>query len=159
MEWNVRTFWGELMRLTFTKRSGKHDDLVIERPGQPSETISCPKQGIIPHDMVHYAVESMLAHRGFLSLVAEGQAAGFATTGGAAEEAIERLVETFQAEMWGGRVPAADLLATYEHACDARGHAAAPVSVADVEAIRTRLDELTAEWTSAPVNTSLTVEL
>ena len=147
------------MRLAFTKRSGKHDDLVIERPRQPPEAISCPKQGIIPHDMVHYAVESRLAHRGFLSLVAEGQAASFATTGGDAEEAIERLVETFQAEMWGGRVPAADLLATYEHACDARGHAAVPVSAADVNAIRARLDELTAEWTAVPVNGTLTVEL
>jgi hypothetical protein len=146
------------MRLTFTKRGGKHDDLVIERPGQAPETIFCPKQGIIPHDMVHYAIESSLAHRGFLSLVADGQAADFATAGGAAEEAIERLVETFQAEMWGGRVPAADLLATYEHACDARGHMAAPVSVADVEAIRARLDELTAEWSAVPINASLTVE-
>ena len=147
------------MRLTFTKRGGKHDELLIERHGQPPETISCPKQGIIPHDMVHYAVESILAHQGFLSLVAEGQAAGFATTGGASEQAIERLVETLQAEMWGGRVSAADLLATYEHACDARGHAAVPVSPANVEAIRARLDKLSAEWAAVPANASLTVEL
>jgi len=147
------------MRLTFTKRGGKHDELLIERQGRPPETIACPKQGIIPHDMVHYAVESILAHQGFLSLVAEGQAAGFATTGGASEEAIERLVETFQAEMWGGRVPAADLLETYEHACDARGHAAVPVSPANVDAICARLDELSAEWAAVPVNGTLTLEL
>ena len=118
------------MRLTFTKRGGKHDDLVVERDGHAAETVTCPKQGIIPHDMVHYAVESTLAHRGFLSLVADGQSANFAAVGGEGEEAVERLVETFQAEMWGGRVPAADLLATYEHACEARGHAVAPVSTA-----------------------------
>ena len=147
------------MRLTFTKGSGKHDQLVIERPGQPAETISCPKQGIIPHDMVHYAVESALVHRGFLSLLVDGQPASFATAGGESEEAIERLVETFQAEMWGGRVTAADLLATYEHACEARGHAPVPVSIADVDAIRTRLDELTAKWAEVPVNAALTVEL
>ena len=147
------------MRLTLTKRGGKHDELLIERQGRLPETIACPKQGIIPHDMVHYAVESILAHQGFLSLVAEGQAADSATTGGASEEAIERLVETFQAEMWGGRVPAADLLETYAHACDARGHAAVPVSAANVEAIRARLDELSAEWSAVPVNGTLTVEL
>ena len=146
------------MRLTFTKGRGKHDDLVIERRGQPPESIACPKQGIIPHDMVHYAVESVLTHRGFLSLVAEGQTVGFATSG-EDSEAIERLVETFQAEMWGGRVPAADLLATYEHACGARGHASAPVSAADVDAIRARLDELTARWADVPVSGSLTLEL
>ena len=147
------------MRLTFTKRSGKHDELLIERTGRPPETVSCPKQGIIPHDMVHYAVESVLARRGFLSLVADGQAAGFATAGDASEQAIERLVEAFQAEMWGGRVPAADLIAAYEHACAARGHAVVPVSGRDVDAVRARLDELTAAWAAVPVGASLTVEL
>jgi hypothetical protein len=147
------------MWLTFTKRDGKYDDLLIERPVGPPETIRCPKQGIIPHDMVHYAVESSLAHRGFLGLVSDGKAASFATTGGDAEEAIERLVETFQAEMWGGRVPAEDLLATYEHACEAHGHSPAPVSVDDVERIRANLDNLTVKWAAVPFNASLTVEL
>jgi len=147
------------MRLTFTKRSGKYDELSVERDGQAPEAIDCPKQGIIPHDMVHYAVESTLSHRGFLGLVADGQAAAFTTTGGDSEEAIERLVEVFQAEMWGGRVSGSDLLATYEHACGARNHAAVSVSTADVEAIRERLDQLTNEWSQVPVNGSLTVEM
>ncbi|MBV9931675.1 MAG: hypothetical protein JO013_12120 [Alphaproteobacteria bacterium] len=147
------------MRLTFTKRGGKHDDLAINREGQTIETIRCPKQGIIPHDMIHYAVESSLAHRGFFTLIAEGKGAGYATKGGDSEEAIERLVETFQAEMWGGRVPAAELLATYEHACGARGHGAVPISPADVEAVRARLDELTERWSKVPLNGSLTLKL
>ena len=147
------------MRLTFTKRGGKYDDLSIERDGRPRETLECPKQGIIPHDMVHYAVESTLSHRGFLGLVADGQAAAFTTIGGDCEEAVERLVEVFQAEMWGGRVPASDLLATYEHACAARSHAAMPVSTSDVDAIRDRLDRLTEEWSRVPVNGSLTLEM
>lgn len=147
------------MRLTFTKRDGKHDDLLIERADRSSETIRCPKQGIIPHDMVHYAVESTLAHRGFLSLVSDGYAATFATAGADTEEAIERLVESFQAEMWGGRVSAADLLATYELACEARGHPSAPIAAADVEGIRAKLDDLTARWTAVPVNGSLTLEM
>lgn len=146
------------MRLTFTKRDGKYDDLLIERAGRPPETIRCPKQGIIPHDMVHYAIESTLAHGGFLGLVAGGEAASFATAGGDSEEAIERLVETFQAEMWGGRVSAGDLLATYEHACEARGHKAVPVSADDVESIRERLGDLTEKWAAVPVNGSLSVE-
>ena len=147
------------MRLTFTKRDGKYDDLLIERSDCPPESIRCPKQGIIPHDLVHYAVESSLAHRGFLGMVADGEAAGFATAGGEAEESIERLVECFQAEMWGGRVKAEDLLATYELACEARGHLPAPVSVSDVERIRASLDDLTAKWATVPLNASLTVEL
>ena len=147
------------MRLTFTKREGKHDSLLIERDGLPDETIACPKQGIIPHDMVHFAVESVLAARGFLAMLAEGQAAAFTTVGGAPEEAVERLVETFQAEMWGGRVPSADLLATYEHACGARGHDFLPVTEADVEAIRARLDGLGEAWNALPVKATMVLEL
>ena len=147
------------MRLTFTKRSGKYDDLLLERTGHPPETISCPKQGIIPHDMIHYAVESTLAHSGFLSLVAEGHSAGFATIGGETEECVERLVENFQAEMWGGRIPAPELVASYEQACAAHGHAAVPVSVTDVGIIRACLDDLTAKWAAVEVNGSLTLEL
>jgi len=147
------------MRLTFTKRDGKYDDLVIEREGRNPEKISNPKQGIIPHDMVHCAVESVLSHRGFLSLVAEGQGAVFATVGGESEDAVERLVEAFQAEMWGGRVPAAELLDAYKLGCEARGHGAVPVSAADVEAVRQRLDELTEQWNAVPVGGSVTLEI
>jgi hypothetical protein len=143
------------MHLTFTKRAGKHDDLLIERDGRAPQSIQCPKQGIIPHDMVHYAVESTLAHRGFLSQVAEGGAAGFEASGGETEEAVERLVETFQAELWGGRVDPAELIATYEHACGARGHAVASITPDDVEAIRTRLDTLGSQWAQVPVGGAL----
>jgi hypothetical protein len=145
------------MDLTFVKRSGKFDELTIRRSEGGPERIMCPKQGIIPHDMVHYAVESVLAHRGFLSLVKQGQPADFMMAAGESEDAVERLVETFQAEMWGGRVPAADLLATYEHACNARGHGIAAISGEDVAAIRGRLDELTRQWAALPVNEALTV--
>jgi hypothetical protein len=147
------------MELRFVKRGGKNDELTIVRTVGAAETIVCPKQGIIPHDMVHYAVESVLAHRGFLSLVKDGQAAAFATAGGDSEEAVERLVETFQAELWGGRVSAADLLSTYEHACEARGHRICPISAEDIEAIRSRLAELTQQWTALPTNGALTVRL
>lgn len=146
------------MELIFTKRGGKYDDLILRRAGAADETIACPKQGIIPHDMVHYAVESMLAPQsGFLSLVRDGQSADDATRGGDGEEAIERLVEAFQAELWGGRVPALELIATYEHACAARGHAASPVTTEAVEAIRARLDDLTTRWSAVAVNEALTV--
>jgi hypothetical protein len=145
------------MELTFVKRSGKFDELTIRRDGGGIERVSCPKQGILPHDMVHYAVESVLAHRGFLSLVKDGRAADFATEGGESEEAVERLVETFQAEMWGGRVPAEELIAIYEHACDARGHNVAAISEADVDGIRARLDELTQRWAAVATNEALTV--
>jgi hypothetical protein len=147
------------MKLTFTKRAGKYDELTIVRADGTSETINCPKQGIIPHDMVHYAVESVLAHRGFFSVINEGQRPAFTTGGEDDEEAIERMVETFQVEMWAERGPAIDLLSTYEHACEARGHRIRAVSLDEVKAIRDYLDKLTLQWDALPDYGFLTVYL
>lgn len=145
------------MRLTFAKGTGKYDHLQIERGGLPLEMIQCPKQGIIPHDMIHYAVESVVQHRGFLSLLREGRPARYSTQGDEVANAIERLVETFQAEMWSGRATTADAIAMYEHGCAASGHAVAPVSEQEIEAIRVRIDALSAAWSDVPEKGKLTV--
>jgi hypothetical protein len=60
------------MRLTFTKGRGKFDRLDIVTAGGPLAPIECPKQGIIPHDMVHFIVEAEVATRGFLGGIAAG---------------------------------------------------------------------------------------
>jgi hypothetical protein len=65
------------MKLVFTKGSGKYDFMEVFRPGGEPERVECPKQRIIPHDMVHYAVEHTLQARGFLCRVKEGEQAGF----------------------------------------------------------------------------------
>jgi predicted nucleic acid-binding protein len=57
------------MKLTFTKGSGKYDRLDIVAGDGARPPIDCPKQGIIPHDMVHWAVEAEVAAAGFLRLV------------------------------------------------------------------------------------------
>ncbi len=62
----------DAMKLTFTKGSGKFDRLDIVTDAGPQPAIDCPKQGIIPHDMVHFAVESEVATLGFLGGIAAG---------------------------------------------------------------------------------------
>jgi hypothetical protein len=145
------------MKLNFIKRAGKFDDLVIEAKDQAAQRIQCPKQGMIPHDMVHFAVESILSAGGFLSKIDHGEAAGFAMTKDDAAEAVERLVEAMQAEIWSGEVPADELIALYHHACAARNHPALPVTAAIIEAIRAKLKDLTRQWDQVAVNGSLTL--
>jgi hypothetical protein len=147
------------VRLIFTKRAGKCDDLLIERDDASTEFIPCPKQGIIPHDMVHYAVEKIMLRRGFLVRIAAGETARFRMGFEDDAEAIERLVETMQAELWSGRVSAAEALAVYRHACAARSHACFPVSEEDVQLIRHEVDALTAAWDAVPLHGSLTLSL
>lgn len=140
------------MKLVFTKSGGsnpaKYDRLDMVTDTGPLAPIDCPKQGIIPHDMVHFAVESEVATLGFLGLAAAGGDTGFAAGNQDAHaRAIERLVETVQAEAWGGApVSDADFIALYNLTCEARGDTPLALDAAAIAGIRARLADLTARW-------------
>jgi hypothetical protein len=149
------------MKLTFTKGSGKFDRLDIVTAAGPQRAIDCPKQGIIPHDMVHFAVESEVATLGFLGGIAGGGDSGFiAGADNPHHRAVERLVETVQAEAWSGRpVPDAEFIALYQVTCDARGDTPLALDAATIAAIRTRIVDLTIQWQAVPVGGSLVLVL
>jgi hypothetical protein len=148
------------MNLIFTKGAQKVDRLEVRRPGRAPELLECPKQGIIPHDMVHYAVEHALHCRGFLSRVAAGEAAEFQMASEAESDGVERLVEVIQGDAWsGGASAAGDLLAMYEVTCGARQCPALPISEVDIDAIRDEIAELSSRWAQVEVGQSLELEL
>lgn len=141
--------------MVFTRQDGKYDLLEIIRPDGDVERIDCPKQGIIPHDMVHFAVESILGARGFMRAIGAGEAVSYAPMHDAEAEAVERLVETMQADAWSAPGTALELLDLYRLTCDARGHDPIPVDPADVEAIRDEILRLTLLWDDVPIGGSL----
>lgn len=148
------------MKLVFTKGSGKFDQMQVLRDGAPPEAVPCPKQRIIPHDMVHYAVEHTLAARGFLGRVKEGEAAGFQMQPEAGSDAVERLVEVFQGDAWsGGATPAAEVIDLYRVTCAARGCPMLPVHGADIDAVRAEIGRLTQAWDRVPVGGTLELQL
>ena len=139
------------MKLVFTKGTGKFDRMEVVRAGQPSELVDCPKQGIIPHDMVHYAVEYTLDARGFLTRVMDGEAAAFQMQAEAQSDAVERLVEVFQGDGWsGGASPPSDLIAMYRVTCQARSCPMLDVDEAAIAQVRAVIADLTARWTAVP---------
>ena len=147
------------MQLVFTKGSGKHDRMDVMRDGVVAESVECPKQGIIPHDMVHYAVESTLQKRGFVGRVLAGEAAVFQMEAEPESDGVERLVEVFQADGWSGWNSApADMLDLYQVTCKARACEPLDVAADDIEAVRQRILELTAQWQALPVGKSLAVQ-
>ncbi|WMW80560.1 hypothetical protein RF679_18255 [Undibacterium cyanobacteriorum] len=148
------------MELIFTKRKdGKYDHLAIWNAGELRGEIECPKQGIIPHDMVHYGVEHILQKRGFIGRVAAGEAAVFQMQGEAESNGVERLVEVFQADGWAGWSTAAeDMLDLYQVTCAARQCPALPLQVADVEQVRQELLRLSALWQTTEPGQSLHLE-
>ena len=149
------------MRLIFTKGSGKYDRLDITTSTGPQPAIACPKQGIIPHDMVHFAVESAIETCGFLGSIAAGGGSGFRAWVGAPHQcAIERLVETVQAEAWSGApVPDEDFIALYRVTCQARGDPPHNLDTATLGTIRKHLAERTIQWAAVPIGGSLCLNL
>lgn len=147
------------MTLVFTKGAGKHDRMEVWRDGGVVGRIECPKQGIIPHDMIHFAVETVLHKRGFIGRVLAGEAASFRMEAESESDGVERLVEVFQADGWSGWHSApADMLDLYRVTCEARQCPALKVDASDIEAVRARILELTAQWQALAVGGTLGLE-
>jgi hypothetical protein len=141
------------VKLVFTRQQGKFDLLEITRADGSTARVDCPKQGMIPHDMVHYAVETVIAADGFLTRVAHGEGLGFTDGAAPSAEPVERLVEAMQADTWSnaGRSDVDELIALYRLSCEARGHPSLPVTADHIAAIRAEMTSLAARWAEVPV--------
>jgi len=149
-----------VMKLTFTKGPGKYDRMDVVRNCGQVESIDCPKQRIIPHDMVHYVVESVLEKRGFLSRVRDGEAANFRMQPEAESDGVERLVEVFQGDAWSGSTSTpADMIDLYRVTCLARQCPMLEIDASTIEEVRTQMASLTTEWNRLGVGESLQLQL
>ena len=147
------------MRLVFTKGSAKMDRMEMIHADGRAEALDCPKQRIIPHDMVHYAVETVLDARGFIGRVAAGEAAMLTMAGTAESDGVERLVEAIQGDGWSGGIsPADEVIDLYRVTCEARNCPMLPVDTAAIDAIRGRIAELTEAWDAVPVGEAMTLD-
>ena len=129
--------------LIFRKGIGKTDNLEFRLGDQTVIEIQNPKQRIIPHDMVHYAVEQSFPFEGFLQLVFRGHnpekamevLRGFAPQ--LADEysqtswITESLVESLQAALWSKIYSFEDFEYAYQKACEARRINPEPITEKD----------------------------
>jgi hypothetical protein len=118
--------------LIFKKGSGKTDDLEFRLGSQKIVEIQNPKQRIIPHDMVHYAIEHTFPFEGFIQLVFRGYdpkkvmnvLSGFApqlpSEYSQTSWITESLVESLQAALWSDNHAFVDFEYAYDKACEAR---------------------------------------
>jgi hypothetical protein len=150
---------GSQVDIIFRKGPGKFDQMTIMRGGE-AQTIDCPRQRIIPHDMVHYAVEFTLQARGFLTRVRDGEPADFSMGSQAESDGVERLVEVMQGDAWSGSSTSPeDMLDLYRVTCDARDCPMLPVKVGEILSIRDTLRELDAQWQALAVGESMSLPL
>lgn len=152
------------MRISIVKGKDQDHILIRRKDGTSVET-AFPHKGPFPHDAVHFAVESRLGlTRAFWGLVADGhhpdsiaqlaKDAGHASAkrAGVPDAAIvdllqaERLVECFEADLWGGGGDPALLRDTAAIAC-ATSHVPEPaLTDAAIAAIRSDIAAMVERW-------------
>lgn len=157
------------MKIRFTKCSGPQDWMECIRDDGTSTRCPMPKQGILPHDFVHYVVEDMLnLGRGFHGILAMGigfprsappwDAAEFEV--GDLTEALqaESLVECFQAEMWNGFDVSESFWEILQITCSQRS-VSAPKNITDndLQKVRSRLQAYSEEWNALAIGETLEV--
>ena len=126
------------MKLIATRqgRTDKYDQLRCVRRDGSATGCPMPRQGILPHDLIHYVVESTLDWRhAFYGMVAAGADIGPAmeqshdpANRALADQAVhaEAVVESLQAQLWSagadpGAFDDAMFLEGVRGACTARG--------------------------------------
>src|SRR4051794_36683273 len=163
------------MQIIITK-GDRSDRVDVERADGSRVITTFPHKGPIPHDAVHYHVESQLKlHRAFWGMVASGkhpeQVQEIAKAGGHASASrgrmpdteivemiqAERTVECFEADLWGGSASDPD---TFREAV-AAGCAQSkvpPIELSDqsIAAVRAKLLHLRERWSKLPCGQSVT---
>lgn len=147
--------------------AGKYDRLRVVRDDGSETGCEMPRQGVLPHDLVHAVVESHLhLNDGFLGLVAKGADIAFAEKN--FREYIdperhfevaqsESVVEGLQTQLWQGGFDFNAFLAGVTGACAMRAVAVPVITEADGQAMfdtALRLNEL---WRQMPVKAELTL--
>lgn len=94
----------EVVHLTFHKGGERKNNSVVIESEKQKLVFKAWEQGILPHEMVHYAVETVFNElKGFITLIGEGfkQEEIEGRVARLPAEYIECLVGAFQYELWG----------------------------------------------------------
>jgi len=165
------------MRITIIK-GDKEDRLDMERADGSRASTSFPHKGPIPHDFVHYAVESELGiDRGFWGLVASGRhpeevqqiakAAGHSSAKRAQVPAAdfisaiqaERIVEAFEADHWsGGGGDPSGIIHMANAGCEQSLVPRPPLDEPAVARIRSQISDFAGRWSALAPGQSMALE-
>jgi hypothetical protein len=159
----------------FTKGRDK-DYIEARRADGTIVSTTFPKKGRFPHDAVHLIVENRLGYRhAFWGRIFAGSApeeiAAIAKAGGHASSAravlptddivelvrAERLVECFEAEMWGGPSDNTTFRNVVEAACSQSRIPSPNLADEEIDGIRAELNHRFAQWHTLPVGQSLSL--
>lgn len=150
----------ETFSISFHNGGTKKQDTVVIKSARQKHIFKAWRQGIIPHEMVHFAVEKVFDElRGFIRLIGDGvKDSDVMEKGGVPALYSEALVNTFQQELFGVLPPDDEAFLNYfneiaprETKFSKRGdffEYAPPKE--KLEATRRLLRELTDQWNDLP---------
>ena len=160
------------MKLIATKqgKSDKYDLLRCVRRDGTATATTMPRQGVLPHDLIHYVVETAMRYdHGFLGLVAKGAELKYSMEQThdmrnrlIAEQAIhaEAIVESLQAQLWSGEFNAQQFHHGLEGACGMRERSVPNFGGLDLhQELYQRVVELGVRWQEVPYYGSLELEM
>ncbi|MEZ5892932.1 MAG: hypothetical protein R3C58_07295 [Parvularculaceae bacterium] len=162
------------MRIEIVKRE-KHDDIRITRDDGSTAHTTFPKKGPFPHDAVHVVVEETLGLKdAFWGMIAKGKRpediqalakeAGHASAKRAREPdpsiiqllQAERIVECFEADLWGTPADLDTLQGIIDAACASSFVPTIKLDEKTVAHIRARLADLYKKWLASPPGETMT---
>ena len=149
-------------------KGAREDRVTVTRAAGAGVSFQFPKKGPLPHDAVHYVVESVMGlQQAFWGRIAAGQSPDsiqqLAHVGGhpSAKRAgkpaadivemlqAERLVECLEADAWsGGAGDVATFSEVYTAACAQSGVAPLLLDEQHLARLRTGMQELARQWAS-----------
>lgn len=149
-----------MIHLRATRRAPEHkrDALVIECGGL-TRVLDCWRQGLLPHELFHAAVESVFPWRGFVRLVAAGRNPQSIGTRDAEPETLwaEALTNAIQAQQAGVIGPSDEELLEYLATIHPAGMPRLPAS--EIELVRGRIRDWSARWQALRAGESLEITL
>lgn len=147
------------MLVRFTKQSPESpsDTLTCARLDGSTTTGAMPRQGILPHDALHFVVESSLGWRdAFFGQIERGESIQELTrrlhqlsgTGARLTQALqsEALVECLGAEQWGGAADPSEFVTRLLTTCRRRGVPPPDVTAGELDGVRSALREFGSAW-------------
>jgi hypothetical protein len=160
------------MKIIATKlaKNDKYDQLRCIRLNGSETSTMMPRQGVLPHDLIHYVVENALGYdHGFLGLVAKGADISFAMaqTHDIANQAVacqaahaEAIVESLQAQLWSGDFDLDMSQSGLTLACEMRGQPVPDLGRVDVRnQLYAGVMSLAGRWQQLPFHASIELDM
>jgi len=137
---------GEMKKLIFRKTGTKADEVEFVDAGKTLTKIMNPSQGILPHDLIHALVESILNVRGFTDLIFEGQQPSYAMKADGEAWLAESMVESIQGMLWSGQLDYNQFNDWIRTICESRKVPAILIDSRKFSALNFAITEMSQKW-------------